>query len=316
MSFTDWYTNFYALPEEAKLINNHLPYIPNRLGLGVSLVDQVAPHQVLVNDAQDRVRFNEKKNLYAVKLIGLIMKQMRLTKNMATTPDKNKDKDDARKINRVGERKSFDIVLKKEAESLATEAGYAPEELTNRRLNVIWKIMTGFNSEDPFNAELDKILGIYAKIRLGHTPYFFDEVEAALKAVQLYYLEVCKDNKTQGQGAWCLPVLHLLNGHMILRGLNPITFHPNVDKDEELRVNLRAKHNTSIWITSDEDDTGKVCCQVETRQDVIDKLVNFLIEILKTEGIAGVREDEGLPEATQTETEPATKKVRRSLNLG
>ena len=82
--------------------------------------------------------------------------------------------------------------------------GIVDETLTDRRFKVVWKVLTGFNTNGMHNKVLHKILLNYIYIRTGQPNYRLDQGEfgAAAYAVQLYYLKVVTDNKTIGKGSW------------------------------------------------------------------------------------------------------------------
>ena len=265
-------------------------------------------------------------NKYAVKLLGLIIKEMREKKNRGptdkTTPGKTKAKSKkdtttpAKSINRVGEREHFDRVLINQVKELAELGGYAPETATDRRLEIFWKVMKGFNGHSvdasPHgNQELDKILVTFIQIRTGHIPHLFDELEAAIKAVQVYYLDNTKDNNEVGQGQWTLPIVHLLYFHMKHVGVTPIAFHPDCDQDETHAKPQRESHTSKIWVTVGDDTM--VECKVENRENVLQEFNDFLTDHMGLPE-CDVMEDEGPPSTVHT-PEPPAKKPRRSLNL-
>ena len=171
--------------------------------------------------------------------------------------------------------------------------------------------------------QLDEILANFVHVRLGLYPFPLDEFEAAVKAIQIYFLDHTKDNKNAGNGVWTFPAIHMLHGHMIQRGITPFSFDPNDAKDEEVRLGIRAKNSKSIWTTAKKtkaaaDDPGKkVLCKIETRGSVIQELIGFVNNFYGHD-IEGPVEDEGPDpaEATRTEQDPATKRLKRTFHLG
>ena len=59
----------------------------------------------------------------------------------------------------------------------------------------MWKLLKGFNSDEDFNEELDKVALQFVRIRLGDAPENIDEFYAGLYALKWYFLEQGKDSK-------------------------------------------------------------------------------------------------------------------------
>ena len=292
--------DYYKVPQEGTLTCRTIPFVSkDQAGIGTMLTSKDEMESVLVNANGDAIRLNETKNPYAVKIASLVLLDMR----------KRKDElKQAKKGIRMGERLSFDTIITKEMQTMADQAGYDHEEkLLDRRRNTFWYIMRGFNTTDgsKFNDALDDILYLFIERRMGIVAGEFDEFEAAVNAVQDYYVnKQSKDNKTRGEGQWTFPAVHLLNGHLIARRMTPISFHPEMDMDEACKTNERATHDKTIW-------TGGVKARVETRTNVLDQYKAFMMEVYEEE--IEVPQDEGEPTVTQV-TETGGKR-RRSFGF-
>ena len=174
--------------------------------------------------------------------------------------------------------------------------------------------MCGFNDgtieeENTFNGELHWIAVTYAKIRMGVIPYPGDKLRAAMHAVQLYYLEKCTDNTVTGKGAWTLPVVHLLNGHLV-HGHNatPIAFKPGQDDDENCEKNERKNNSREIHVNGN-------MIKVESRDSVIRELRGIIRDYDGGDPVE-IPPDEGPPAPPPPGAEPVAKKPRRSLDFG
>ena len=237
----------------------------------MNLAENTNAARVFITENHDAVPCNEPNNLYAKKVLALVVQRMRYQKDAGVDEDN--------RINRVGERPAFAAVMTHEIEELAKEQGFSPERATKRRIDVIWRIMCGFNNGDDifeeedeqpvWNPHLADIACKWAKIRLGMTPYYVDEFTAAMKATQLYYQENVTDNRVIGEGPWTLPVVHLLNGHLVAREYTPIAFHQSGERDEQIERTERAAHSNTIWTQ------GKRAL-VENREDVIKQLIEIV----------------------------------------
>lgn len=271
------YKTFLALPPEQTLDKKTLPYASTG-SLGIMLQEHRKIATVFATPSGDAIPFNEPKNEYGLKIAGLIVADMRLRKDSAAaTLDTPKKGDSAKKSGgKLGERASFDLVLRQEQERLADLLQIEGEPLNDRRLKAMWKVMVGFRPSPGPNVELDAILLGFAKIRLGVFAfrYQYDEFGAATRACQDYYLCTIKDNSAIGVGEWTLPLIHLLNGHMIQRGLTPIEFSPFRAVDEELHA-IRKTHNRDVW-------DGDIDFIVEARENVVKELQDFATEVMGT----------------------------------
>ena len=294
-------SDYYRMSPESSFTLRTIPFVAtDKAGIGTMLTTQNDMESVLVNPNGDAIRLNEVKNSYALKLASLILTEMRKRKDALKEQKKGV---------RLGERASFDAVITKEMETMAEQAGYEPEtKLIDRRRNTFWAIMRGFNTTDgsKFNKILDKILSMFIVRRMGLVGGEFDEFEAAVNAVQDYYVEMhSKENKTRRKGQWTFPGVHLLNGHLLARRMTPIAFSPNLDDDEECKTNERSSHDTTIWIAGEK-------TRVETRQGVLNQYKAFMMEVYGKE--VKVPDDEGAPVPTRViETNG---KRRRSFDFG
>ena len=326
--------SFYAMAAGKRLVlKKSVPYALTDKGMGIRYTEKVSHHDVFVtdNDNQDKIRFNEPKNAYGLYFASLMMAEGRRKKDEAPEPDSDPEPEEGvaatpkkRASTRVSELEIFQTVWKSEYARLADMAGYAPEPSNDKRfMSRTWDILRGFNTDDEVNPQLDEILANFVHVRLGLYPFPLDEFKAAVKAIQIYFLDHTKDNKNAGNGVWTFPAIHMLHGHMIQRGITPFSFDPNDAKDEEVRLGIRAKNSKSIWTTAKKtkaaaDDPGKkVLCKIETRGSVIQELIGFVNNFYGHD-IEGPVEDEGPDpaEATRTEQDPATKRLKRTFHLG
>ena len=222
-----------------------------------------------------------------------------------TTPRKVVQK--TKKGTRIGAAASLHQVLLDEQYRFCKLGQIAPEALGERRLKIYANIFKGFNvASDPHNRVLDQIIGIYAKIRLVMAPeYAFrhDEYEAMAKAVILYYREVQGDQGKNGHGAWTLPAVHLLNGHLVARKLIPLTFDPDIHEDRKIAQGMRVLYDTKVWVG------GKIGLR-ENRPEVI-KQLRFLLRELGEDDEPP--EDEGDPNARHPSTYPVGSEMRPFL---
>ena len=209
-------------------------------------------------------------NCMGMKIAALVMDRMSKTKTpdtttTVTTPSKNKGGKDA-------EQEPFEEVYKKISDELAEAAYMKVKKHQNRCLTFAFSVMKSFNSYHNGNPMLDTILLVFARIRLGFTPKKVDELGAAMLAIFLVYLNTVPGLKTvTGNGAWALPILHMLNDHMKHRRVTGISFHPNEETDEEKGATERASHCDLVIIE-------KTNCKVENRQCVIKQLQAFAVK--------------------------------------
>lgn len=214
----------------------------------------------------DCAPFNEPLNTYGLKVLALVMIDMRERRD--TLPQ---DDTPRRAPARIGEVASFDRVIRRETTYLTDRRGYPEEPLTTRHVNMMWSIMKDF-AAGPANNHLDEVTCIYAEIRLGSEKKDVDEFGAAVAAFQQHYLNTTPDNQTVGKGIWTIALVHMLDGHLRHRGLTPISFASEMDRDEALRTGARMAHSTVQW-----DD--KTPYKVENRPTVIQELGNYCEQI-------------------------------------
>lgn len=299
---------FYALDagqeSEMRLTNYR-----NTTPLGVYLAPHPTTANVVTTPTGDCVHLNEPNNLYAKKLLTKIIYHMRARQENRAAENEDNDDDDEvptprRAGNRIGERRSMDAIMNHEAERLIDLGNYTPEPITQRRRQVYRLVLCGFTTETYTNETLDQILVNFVRIRLGDFPKDCDELGAAVWAVKMFYDDVVPDSNESGRGLWTLPVVHLLNGHMIHRGMFPLAFHQDGDRDEQIGNNERAAHSDTIWIEGER-------AKVENREVVITQFRDFATEM----GITiDEIEDEGPPEEPDAQGPPAQR--RRILHLG
>ena len=316
--------DLYAIPEALKLQVRKVPYTPTNLGIGVSLSDDQKPHVVLCSAKGDCVRFNEIGNRYARKLIALTVADMRRLKDdfaskksdksdqppeEVDSSDEEVEDDDGEEgvttrskaatkkglINRVGEKESFYRIIKIETKALVEELGWGEEQLTVRQLKTMWYIMCGFNRATQFNGVLDDALLQFAKYRIGAKKddrIDGDEVKAAAASFKPIYKK-CIKKKPVGKGAWTTPLVFLLNEHMKLRNITPLSISDDYDIDTDLKVTQRANHSTTIW-------RGGTRFQVENRESVIDELRNFAKSVFNVD-LGTIPKCRGAPEGDASE---------------
>ena len=101
------------------------------------------------------------------------------------------------------------------------------------------------------------------------------------------------------------------------------SFDPNDTKNEEVRLGIQAKNSKSVWTTAKktkataEDPRKKVLCKIKARPSVVQELCNFTNTVFGYDH-EGTVEDEGPDptDATRTEQDPATKRLKRTFHLG
>lgn len=269
---------FYSLGSIKDVKQRRLPYAGSDLGMGIQLPDNKPVTKVYANGQNAAARFNEPENFYGQRILAKTMDLM--TARSKKTIAELQTESPGKKINRVGEREFMDKVFKEESELLNSQAGYDPESLesmTNRRLTVMWNIMSGFNTDHDGNLVLDEITLTYAKVRAGEIGLHQDEMGAAVYAVQKYFRRVIKDCKDEGTGMWTLPAVHLLNGHLIHRGLTALAFHPVMEHDDLIRDEQRKVNSEVKWISSDGEGLNKRAVYVESRDSVREELIHYAL---------------------------------------
>ena len=281
---------------EHDLHQSKVAYHP-RKGLGI----QVCPdplHNVYTNSLGDAARFNEPKNAYGLFLLSKCLEAHRQRFLEAKTAKTANDK-----IPTGEERMILDATFKNESIRLTQAAGFQSEAFNTKHRNYLHTIMRDFNKEITNtigNVSLERIALRYFQIRMGFDPYDLDEFEAAMKAVQLDYVSRPATTMYEGQGPWTLPIVHLLNGHLVQRNFPPIAFRITYEDDQKYSVPFRKEHSRKTYI----DDTE---CQVETRDELREKMLEVLGEHNDEQGEAPVETDVP-PVVAEPQTPVATPK--------
>ncbi len=162
---------FFRLPANERVRRENRPYEMKSAGMGIGLSrDPASSMEVLINNQGDVGHVNCPRTRYATVLTAKVMAHM---------SRRQAERDDD-KGTRIGERESFDEIIVAEADRLCDNLDVPTEEMNQRRRNVTWKVLCGFNAIGAFNTKLDKILLIFAKIRLGHVHCNGNKLVAAL----------------------------------------------------------------------------------------------------------------------------------------
>ena len=299
---------FYNLPDNVTTTMRVANYRAGN-GIGVFLAPVPTTANVLATPVGDAAKMNEPTNRYAVKCLSLVIADMRHRTDNRPARDDDDDEGTPNRggINRVGERQSVNTVMVRQAEELITLGNYEPEVLTQRRLTVYWNLMSGFNSDDDNNEALDMVLFHFCRVRLGDLNKDCDEFSAAVWAVKSYYNDTIADSVDQGKGMWTLPAVHLLNGHMIHRGMTPIAFHQDAEQDEQVALTERAANSVTIWLNGEQ-------CKIESREAVRNELLTFLHEEMGMDW--EIPDDEGPPSDDDSNDGAPPAQRRRVLHLG
>ena len=238
---------------------------------------------------------------------------------------------------RPSQQKAFNVAVRKEIERLQDEGEMGREKVESRHLKVMWDIQCGFNQDEgTFNPVLRAIGILYARIRLGIRPFYFDEKFAAIRAVQEYYLNTIPDAKVPGHGQWAILGAFMLHWHLVGRGITAPTMHERGGKDQRWQRH-RDRQSKTIWVKhyiknpdADNDDEtvdpaagpmpppkmieGKpIKCMVESRPEVRKELLQMLN---MTANSPELPIEVPAPEDDDDEqNEPVRKKPRRSFSL-
>ena len=289
---------FYQLPPALAVEMRITNYRGNDQGVGVYMNPHPVTHHVLATPDGDACKLCEPTNLYAKYCLGKILHDMRDRMNQIDgTPGG---------ITRVGEKASCNRVMEAEAERLMDLGLYDQEDITQRRLAVYWRVMCGFNTDNDDNAVLDDILVNFARVRLGDINKNCDELGAAVWAVKKYYDDTTDDSNDTGPGMWTLPVVHLLNGHMIHHGYTPIAFHHLGDTDEHIGLTERAAHSDTIHLNG-------APAKVENRETVRNDLIAFCNDLMDLN--FPIPDDEGPPADNDDDVQAPPAQRRRVLQL-
>ena len=321
----------YGVKPHLTLSVRNLPYRKTGTGLGIALDDTPSVVRVYANASGDRARFSDPSNAYGLKIIAMIIANMRKVKAQGVQGENGQSNGSAKKgkkakvLNRVGERDSFELVMKKEAKRLATAMGFDPTEANQRQNTAMWTIMTGFNkdvhddADSALNEHLNKLLLNYAQVRVGQKPCPGDELQSAMYAMQVFYQEKESSMKhtleTGTFPSWTLPMVFMLNDHMKARNMTPIAFSENGEDDDLARNQLRSKHSKEIWVKTSDGSTKAI--KVETRRSVVNEFKEFATEV-HGEDLPNIPACVGPPKMDDDdgalELVPRVKRVRRSIN--
>ena len=277
--------DFYDVDEPLRLVSRLIPFSASNQGMGTQLSTHPEMSEVLVNRRGDGIRTNTTDKPMALRIMSLVLDHMRGRRDNPAAHNGD--------TNRIGERASFNHVIRAENERLLNLANLAEEPITDRRANVYWRVFHGFN-EDPdggVNDELDDILDKYCKIRLGMAGFrnVDDEFQAACTAIQMYYLEHTRDNGVVDQGTWALILVHMLNAHMIHHGMTPISFSPVAAEDIVAEETQRRVNSRRIW-------AGQVPFKVESRANIITNDLMWFGQQRMNVAYDPVPNDDGPPE--------------------
>ena len=295
-----------ATTGDLQLVKGTMAYpekMSNKLGIYVPPVIGKREVYALGNDPNaTRFPCNETGNSYAMYVFAQIAAE--ITKVKTTPPPQSDSEDDdeeiaaapaapKKKSTRVGERDIAIAVMKREAQRLNSLAGYGDAEaITTRMARVYWHILKGFCCDGKYNGHLAHVMLTFVKIRLGSIPRSGDELRAAMMAFQEMHKDFVADSKfSVGLGYWTLPLVHLLNGHMIHIGATPIAFHQEMKEDGKVEERDRRENSKSIYVKRKATDSPKktpksskkkkrpesevVEVTVERRTDVVDEWIKY-----------------------------------------
>ena len=170
--------------------------------------------------------------------------------------------------------------------------------------------MKSFNTCHNGNPMLGTILLKYACIRLSFTPKNIDELSAGMVAIFTVYLSTIPSLKTvTGNGAWALPILHMLNDYMKFCHVTGISFHPEEETDVEKGIPQRDSHNELVIIQG-------AHCLVEKCKSVCKELQNFATKFTEANLSTPPEPDPEKEDGTPEEEKPPKKRPRCILDLG
>ena len=242
-----------------------LPYSQTPKGMGMMLCTMDL-HQVMSNPTGDRSRFNEPENLYGRVILSLSFIKAHERQDQGRAARSKGEKGETKE-----ERIFVGLVFAAEAKRLALLADMNVEHFNTKHRQYAHAIMRGFNTDphETGNTRLENLTDVYFRIRLGYEPYDLDEYTAAMKAVQVDYTSKPFATMSDGQGPWTLPIVHLLNGHLVFRKMAPIAFRPRYTDDEAHAKHAREKNSRTVWINGER-------AQIERRSDVREQMFQFL----------------------------------------
>ena len=231
---------FFDVEPQERLRCQRRPYELRNVGMAIILArDPELPHQVFVNRQGDMVHINNERARYAKYLVAKMMTDM--SRRLAARDD---DDDNVR----IGERESFDTVIVAKNDRLTDALELHQEDMNQRRRNLTWSVLRGFNTAGTANPELDQILLIFARYQLGALHTEGDELVAAIRAVQQYYRDTTNDGTSPGDGWWSIPIILMLIDYMEDRNVTHISMGQSGVQDRLVRTNEHRHHSRDIWI--------------------------------------------------------------------
>jgi hypothetical protein len=198
------------------------------------------------------VPINESKNEYACKILGYTM-CLYMEKDSTRTPEL-----------------SCKAVLCSEVAHASQLAKLdSGDNTVDRIIKVLYKIMTGFNSNvTTNNRDLESIVAHFMSMRTGKIPIKGGALKALSRAIDDYYTRsggdvTVKQRNLAGKG-WKIVMIHLINGHLKHHGFKPMPFSPVAAEDIE-KAKLREANDkvggpfigNDIVVEKDEQETIK-----------------------------------------------------------
>lgn len=251
----------YSFPSDADVTFGdrgrfmHTAYIIKKNGLGVN-PNRDGTSNVFVIAGAHSCRFNEQGNIYGQKMLCLTMELMGEEvdrQRAAALAMNNQGTTQKRPADRLQEEKPFKRVMKPEAEHIIQRLNLPIDEITARRMKILWLVWCGFNSSDQSNSILKEVTKTYAKYRIGKLRCKGDELVAGVRAVQDLYKRY-EGNNAVGYGSWTFPVLVALNYHLEhFTQIRKIHFSLNPAIDDLLRAHNRANHSEIKWLNEEVD---------------------------------------------------------------
>ena len=295
---------FYATTGDKALALLTMSYPENPTNkLGIYIPPAMGKREVfsLGNDPNaTRFPCNEPKNEYAKFLLAKIADKITTIKNAppSDSDSEAEDEDEEEVVaspkgkkktpKRISERQIAITVMKEEAARLNELAGFGDgEPITTRMAKVYWHVLKGFTDTSEYNETLDDAMFLFVKIRLGMIPRAGDEFQAAMMAFQEMHKTFITDTKfSVGLGYWTLPLVHLLNGHMIQLECTPIAFHQLMDKDKEVEGHDRRKNSKPIYVNRKSSESPnkqskskkKKRCTLETVEVTVERRTDVIAE--------------------------------------
>ena len=323
----------YDVAEVHVLKEGTLPHTPTSMTsrstiskntMGIFLSENAELTKVMYDGNLNRLRFNEPMNRMGKMIAALVMHDMALLKagekpvhepieslspkkkshtiEMEGTPRKE---DKTKNGGKTPELAPLGAVYTTIATKLTDEAELEHDNIHPCRIKCCFLVMKGFNTDHDGNYLLDDVALKFSQIRLGFNPRETDELGAAMIAVELCYIKSQGFKKEVGNSSWTLPIVHMLNDHLILRKVTPINFHPIGSEDDKVSP-IHESHCTTTWIK-------KTKCKVENHPTVIKELQDFAHKFTNKD-LRALPAHEEPPE--QRSAPSLTKRARRSISLG